>query len=596
MKLFKPVLLICAAYAMLSACATQDSHGPSDSASMTNESSADKLQPKNTTKSDLAPPIIVNSKAEQAIPARPFTPETLYALLVAELAVQRNRLDVTLGQYTQQAHITRDTGVVSRANRIAKFMNAKQATLDTALLWLEIEPDSIEAHQTAAATLINFGRYNDALEHIDHLLTQKVAVNFDYLVNSARQLNADKKLALSVEFKKLTAKHPNHPKSWFTYAILMQLTGNLEQALSATEKSLALNPEYVSAKITKGKLLASTQKPSEGLKYLARSVKRHPEHVRLRVVYAQQLISSGEITKAQKEFAFLVKQSPQDGNLILSLSLLYLKEDLVDEAELYLKKLLPLNQRVDEANFHLARIYQRKDNPELALKHLDRIQSGSLLLNARIQTASILFSQGDIEGGRASLANDRALMPQDEVQLYLSESDLLAKQGLYTEALSVINFALEQHPENNTILYSRAMVSEKLGRIDQLEIDLRNIISEEPNNAAALNALGYTLADRTNRHAEALQYITQAMALTPGDPAIIDSMGWVQYRLGNLDEAIKLLREAIVLLPDPEVAAHLGEVLWVAGQQEEATRIWTEALENKKDSKILKQVMNKFIP
>ena len=140
------------------------------------------------------------------------------------------------------------------------------------------------------------------------------------------------------------------------------------------------------------------------------------------------------------------------------------------------------------------------------------------------------------------------------------------------------------------------MISEKLGRVDQLEIDLRNIIAKEPNNAAALNALGYTLADRTNRHAEALQYITKAMKITPDDPAIIDSMGWVQYRLGNLEEAIKLLREAILLLPDPEVAAHLGEVLWVSGQQEEAKKVWEKALEKKKGSKILKQVMSKFIP
>lgn len=598
MKLITPLLLMCIALAALNACTTsgqsasngQTSSGISTSAKPTPEDNHAQNSKKRL------PPLIVNSTSLQPETDRSFTPESMYALLVAEIAVQRNRLDVTLGQYSQQAHITRDLNVVARANRIAKFMNAKQASLDTALLWLEIDPLSVEARQTAAATLINYGRYNEALTHIDHLLTQNVEVNFDYLVNTARQLDQAKKQALSKEFQQLTQKHPLHPQSWFTSAILMQLSGDFNGALTAVEKSLALYPNYVSAKITKGKLLTATQKPNEGIRYLAKAVKKHPDHVRLRVVYAQLLISADELSKAQKEFAYLVKKSPQNGDLILSLSLLYLEKNLLDEAELYLKKLLPLNQRVEEANFHLAQIYQQKDQPELALKHLDNVKSGSLLLNARIQKANLLFNQGKIKEGRTSLSNDRAIMPQYQVQLYLAESDLLVKQEQYTEAQEVLNTALRQHPDNNTILYSRAMISEKLDRVDQLEIDLRSIISKEPNNAAALNALGYTLADRTNRHAEALQYITKAMKITPNDPAIIDSMGWVQYRLGNLEEAIKLLREAILLLPDPEVAAHLGEVLWVSGQQEEAKKVWEKALAKKKGSKILKQVMSKFIP
>ena len=598
MKLITPLLLMCIALATLNACttsgqSTSNSQADSDISTSVKPTSEDSHAHNSESR---PPPLIVNSTSSPSETDRAFTPESMYALLVAEIAVQRNRLDVTLGQYSQQAHITRDLAVVARANRIAKFMNAKQATLDTALLWLEIDPLSVEAHQTTAATLINYGRYNEALIHIDHLLAQNVEVNFDYLVNTARQLDQAKKQALSEEFQHLTKKYPAHPQSWFTSAILMQLSGDFNGALGAVEQSLALYPDYVSAKITKGKLLTAIQKPNEGIKYLAKAVKKHPDHIRLRIVYAQLLISADELSKAQKEFAHLVEKSPQNGDLILSLSLLYLEKNLLDEAELYLKKLLPLNQRVEEANFHLAQIYQQKDQPELALKHLDFIKSGSLLLNARIQKANLLFDQEKIKEGRASLTNDRAKMPQYQVQLYLAESDLLVKQEQYTEAHEVLNTALQQHPDNNTILYSRAMISEKLGRVDQLEIDLRNIIAKEPNNAAALNALGYTLADRTNRHAEALQYITKAMKITPDDPAIIDSMGWVQYRLGNLEEAIKLLREAILLLPDPEVAAHLGEVLWVSGQQEEAKKVWEKALKKKKGSKILRQVMSKFIP
>ncbi|MBV1884804.1 MAG: hypothetical protein KUG66_00985, partial [Gammaproteobacteria bacterium] len=373
MKLITPLLLMCIALATLNACTTS---GQSTSNSQADSDISISVKP--TAEDSHAhnsesrpPPLIVNSTSSPTETDRAFTPESMYALLVAEIAVQRNRLDVTLGQYSQQAHITRDLAVVARANRIAKFMNAKQATLDTALLWLEIDPLSVEAHQTTAATLINYGRYNEALIHIDHLLAQNVEVNFDYLVNTARQLDQAKKQALSEEFQHLTKKYPAHPQSWFTSAILMQLSGDFNGALGAVEQSLALYPDYVSAKITKGKLLTATQKPNEGIKYLAKAVKKHPDHIRLRIVYAQLLISADELSKAQKEFAHLVEKSPQNGDLILSLSLLYLEKNLLDEAELYLKKLLPLNQRVEEANFHLAQIYQQKDQPELALKHLD---------------------------------------------------------------------------------------------------------------------------------------------------------------------------------------------------------------------------------
>lgn len=568
--------------------------------STVNKPTTDDTEPAPPARQHLSnKPLVISptleEKEEDKI-TRPFTPETMYALLVAEMAAKHNRLDVTLGQYTQQAHITRDPQVVARANRLAKYMNAKQAILDTGLLWVEIEPDSQEARQTAATALIHYGHYNDALQHIDALLNLNVDVNFDYLVKTARQLDSVRRDELAKAFAPLTEKHPIHPQSWFTYALLLQLNQQLPEALDATERALELYPDYVSAKITKAKLLNALNKQSEAIKFLSKAVKAHPDHTRLRIVYAQLLIADNEIEKAQIEFSRLVEKSPDNADLIFSLALLYLENKLYDDAEKYLRRLLELDQRVADADFYLANIYRQKENYNQAIHHLEKIASGTHLLNARIQIASILFEQEQIQQARQSLSNDRDRYPQFKIQLYLAEGDLLAQNKIYTDALDILNGALNQHPENTAILYSRAMVSEKLDQLDQLERDLRLIISKEPNNAAALNALGYTLADRTNRHAEALQYITKALQLTPNDPAVIDSMGWVQYRLGNNEEALKHLREAIKLLPDHEVAAHLGEVLWVSGQQEEAKKVWNKALEKQKDSEILKAIMEKFIP
>ncbi len=206
----------------------------------------------------------------------------------------------------------------------------------------------------------------------------------------------------------------------------------------------------------------------------------------------------------------------------------------------------------------------------------------------------LLAKQDKLDSAREHLHAIRSRNSKEGVRLYLVESELLIEADRHADARGVYDHALAEHPEDSDLLYARAMLAEKMDRLDLLEEDLRSIISREPNNAQALNALGYTLADRTDRYQEAYEFISRALEIKPDDYYILDSMGWVLYRLGRHQEALEYLRRAAGLTDDSEVAAHLGEVLWVTGDKAGAHKVWESALETTPDDERLLELMKRY--
>jgi tetratricopeptide (TPR) repeat protein len=257
---------------------------------------------------------------------------------------------------------------------------------------------------------------------------------------------------------------------------------------------------------------------------------------------------------------------------------------MLAEAEALYKALIDRRQRSSDAHYQLGRIAEGAGRRAKALDHYRLVDSGSSMLSATVRVADILASQGDIDAARSHLAHLREAQPANDGTYYQVEAEMLMRAGLLDDARALLDAALADKPENPNLLYSRSIVSAKQGDIAAAEVDLRAILAVDPNNATALNTLGYTLADLTDRHQEAIEMITQALALEPDNPAIIDSLGWVHYRMGNLDKAIEYLRAAYEAYPDPEVAAHLGEVLWVSGERDQARKVWLEALDNAGDN------------
>jgi tetratricopeptide (TPR) repeat protein len=243
---------------------------------------------------------------------------------------------------------------------------------------------------------------------------------------------------------------------------------------------------------------------------------------------------------------------------------------------------------------YLGQVAEQRKQYDQAAAWYQQIESGNFYFEAQARLSLTLAKRGQLQEARELL---HALQPeteQQQVQRILTEEQMLSEAKQYDEALHVLSAALKDLPDNTDLLYARALVAEKLNRIDLHEADLRKVLSKEPKNAHALNALGYTLADRTTRYKEALELLEQALALKPDDPFIMDSMGWVQYRLGNHAEAVRYLKSALEKRPDAEIAAHLGEVLWVSGDRAGAESVWSRALKDTPDNEVLMGVIKKF--
>lgn len=524
---------------------------------------------------------------------RPFPIDTFYSLLVAEVAGSRGRYDVELGNYVHEAQRTRDPGVVARASRIARFLNAHQAALNTALLWVELEPDNAEARYIAAAELAHDGQLSEAFKHSEHMLNMGSAAPFQSIAARAARATDTQREALMADFDRLLVEAGPLPELLVGKALLLQQDGELDAALKAVRKALDREQEDISAMILESQLLYQLERSDEALSRLAAQLRRHPENLRLRLQYARMLASI-DLERALEQFRILVEQSPGDAELLLSQGLVASELGELQLASESFLQLLELGEQTDTAHFYLGNIAVALGDLDLALDHYSQVGPGQDFLPAVHRHLDILISGSDLGQAQQVVDEHRRRQPAQAEQLYLLHAQVLSRYRHPEAAERVLTEGLHRNPANVDLLYSRALVHEQLDRIDLTEQDLRAILKYHPNNAMALNALGYTLADRTERYAEAFELISRALSIEPNDPAIIDSMGWVQYRLGNYEEAVLRLREAMKAFPDPEVAAHLGEVLWVMGDREEARAAWARGMELNPDNDIIPRVMKRL--
>ena len=522
-----------------------------------------------------------------------FSEETVFSLLTAELAGQRNRFDIALDNYVTQAINTQDPGISERAFRIAEYLGADQAALDTSLIWAKNAPDDLEAQRAAAIQLARAGRYDDSMAYMEKVLQGKGDTHFDFLALSAADTDQDTRNGLMKSFDRLLQKHPKNSQLVFGKALLLQQDDETEAALKLLEKNPPEEGE-IAPILLRARLLQSLNRGKEAIPLLEKSIKKYPEDKRLRLTYARTLVEQDRMEDAKVQFANLVQQYPDDDELRYSLALVCLEAKAWDEAKGYLEDLIARESHVDSAHLNLGRIAEERNDPQAALLEYAQVNPGNDYLPAQLRQADILMSNGRTDEAEKRLAAARDAEPDYAIQLYLIQAETLSANNQGERAWKVLQQALLQFPDDLNLLYTRAMQAEKRNDLAQMEKDLRLIIKRDPDNAMALNALGYTLSDRTTRYDEAKVLIEQAHKLNPEDPAVLDSLGWVNYRLGNLDEAERLLRMALERFPDQEVAAHLGEVLWVNGKQREARQIWEKFLKEQPESPILRSTIKRL--
>lgn len=540
--------------------------------------------------SEAQSPVAAKAEQEKPVAYGSFKQETVYSLLVAELAGQRNRFDIALANYVDQAEKTQDPAVSERAYRIAEYLGADEPALDTALIWARNDAQNLDAQRAAAIQLARSGRYDESMTYMEKVLQGQGDTHFDFLALSAAETDQSTRDGLMQSFERLLVKYPNNGQLVFGKALLLNQDGKAEEALALLEAHPPQNGE-IAPILLRARLLQALDRGSEALPLLRGAIRDNPDDKRLRLTYARTLVEQDRIGDAKAEFESMLQQYPEDDELRYSLALVCLENKDWDEAEGYLQELVERDSNVDAAHLNLGRIREERNDPEAALREYALVGTGPDYLPAQLRQADILIANG--RGSEASrlLAEAREAQPDYAIQLYLIEAESYGNNGKDAQADQVLQQAIKRYPDDLNLLYTRAMLAEKRGDLAEMEKDLRAIIAREPENAMAINALGYTLADRTTRYAEAKQLIEKAHQLTPDDPAVLDSLGWVNYRLGNLDEAERLLRQALERFPDHEVAAHLGEVLWANGKRREARQVWAKAFQAQPDSTILRKTV-----
>ncbi len=525
---------------------------------------------------------------------RPFPAATLYSLLVAEMAGQRHHFDVSLVNYYDQAKKTGDPAIAERATRIAQYLGHNKYITQTSQVWVNNDPNSASAHQILALSLIKAGDFSTALKHLETILLLAGASQFDYLALSAQTLERTKKLDLLSQFELLTQKYNDDAPLWMAQGTLLLQLGDFSAAIVALDKALDLQQDYTAAALNKARALRKLNKTEQALSLLDDLHDSLPNHKGIGVLRARTLIDLKRYSEARAAFQYLADQFNDDHSIKLSLALLHMELEEFDEAIAMLSALTLHTKISDEAYFYLARIAETQLDKERAMRNYRQIEKGRQLLPAIIRVASLLRETQGIHAARDYIHHRRGEFAQFNTELAQLEIEFLMKEEDLTTAFQIANEALSDHPDSTYLLYSRGLIAEKLGDLKQLEDDLKSVIALKPNDAEALNALGYTLANKTDRLDEAFVLIEKALKLAPNNPAIIDSLGWAYYRKGELEKALPLLEEAFAEFPDHEVAAHLGEVLWKLERTKEAKTIWQQGLEQKPDSPIIQDTLKRL--
>ncbi|MDW8469479.1 MAG: tetratricopeptide repeat protein [Burkholderiales bacterium] len=529
-------------------------------------------------------------------PAQELTPQMLYEFLLGEIAAQRGEPQLAAQTYVALARRTRDARIARRALELASAARMPALALEAARLWHEADPDSPQAMQSLAQLLVQQKRVAEAEPVLAKLLAAQPAAAANVFMQLPRVLAASHDPAANLRLvERLAARYPTLAQAQFAVAQIAAAAGEEQRALEALRAAQALRPDWELAALAEAQLLERRSAAAAAAR-LEEFLARNPGSREVRLQYARLLAADKRVAQARAEFERILAAQPQDADAIYAVGVLAMQAKDYETAEAKLTRLLELGARdADRVHYTLGQIAEERKDWERAVQWYDKIERGELALAARMRTAQAIARQGRLEAARAYLRNVAASGEQ-RVQLLLAESQLLREARRHQEAFDLLAEALAREPDQPDLLYDQALTAEKLDRLDVLESNLKRLIQLRPDHAHAYNALGYTLADRNLRLAEAKKLIEKALELAPEDAYILDSMGWVLYRLGDLKGAVRYLRQAWEGRPDGEIGAHLGEVLWVLGEREEARRIWREAEKLGPDNETLQKTLKRFNP
>ncbi len=510
-----------------------------------------------------------------AQPETPIPNESLLPLLQAEFALRQRDFDQGLALLAEQAVLLEDPALARRALRLAEFVNDTDQAAMMAVRLVELDPDDGAAAAAASGWLSRAGRPVDAVYYAKVAFEHGHPVNVATNLGTYDALDEGSQIAIAGTIRAIAAQWPENDQAAIAACLVARLEGDLKRAKSFIVPVLERSPENIRAVMLWTQLMLD-QGVDDPFNLLATTVARYPDNQELRLQYARLLGSEGNYPGARAQFVLLLERDPENAELLSTAALLDFELEYFDAALSKFQQVITLGETLDEAHYYVGRIEMANDRYPEAIAAFAAVGPSREFRNAKALAVQLLIDTAFASDIKAFFDNQRRAYPNAAEQLFLLEADSLRDWS--GESIKAYDRGLIAFPQSFSLLYGRAMVHESEGQLGEMENDLRSILAQDPNHAATLNALGYTLTNHTQRYEEAADLIERALELSPGDPAILDSLGWVYYKLGQYSESEALLREAHSAFPDPEVAAHLGEVLWVQGRQFEARDVWRDGL------------------
>jgi tetratricopeptide (TPR) repeat protein len=529
------------------------------------------------------------------IPSGEMNEPMLYEFLLGEIALQRGDFGLAARTFLDLARRTRDPRVARRAVEAANQARLPALALEAARAWQELDPASTQALQVVASLLIANKRPEEALPHLERLLGAEGANVESGFMQLNRMLAASPDKAANLRLvRRLAAKHPQLAQAQIAIAQACVAANDDECALGAVRRAAALRPDWELAALFEAQIV-QRRSPAAAAKVLGDFVARNPNSREARLNYARALVLDKRLPEARKQFEAVLAANPGNTEVMYAVGLLAFQLKDYEVAEENMKRLLSAGYRdADGVRYVLGQIAEERKLWPDAVQWYERIGEGEHQLAARMRAANAIAKQGRLDDARSYLKRVAADNPGEEAQLIVAEAQLLREANRNQDAFQLLDEALRKEPDQPELLYDHALTAEKLERFDVLEANLRKLIQVRPDHAHAYNALGYSFAERNLRLPEARKLVERALELAPDDYFIIDSMGWVLYREGDLKGAADQLRRAYSGRPDAEIGAHLGEVLWVMGEREEASRVWQESLKASPDNETLQKTIKRL--
>ena len=498
----------------------------------------------------------------------------VFYLLSAELAGQRNDLNYALEVYSALALQTQHPLIAERTSWIAQFAQQPKAALDAAILWATLAPENPDAQRTAAGLLLQNEQYLDAFDHLLNFEKLGGESNYTLLANHLAEKNNP--VISDLYQRMLDENQQRQDKSSDLETALALLSGELGNKSTSRQHlkaALAINPNNVRALQLKAELLRQKGEFSKAEQLLSQALKNNPEEVRLWLEIARTQLKAGQLSKAQKTFDHIISLQPDNLPIRLALARTQIETEQYTAAKQTLEQLTSYEILADQSWLLLGQLAERDNKWQLALEHYDKVNNGEPLLAATRASVRLLIEQKMATAALGLLQEKRSKAPEFSVPLTLLGEQLLRQQKDFAAALNWVDAGRQLLPENQEstlLLYTRALLNFHLDDLNQMEEDLSLLLSIDPNNATALNALGYTLVDQTERINEGLLLIQKAHALDSESAEILDSLGWALYKLGRYEEALEYLEEAYARLEESEIAEHLIQVFWQLNQNEQA--------------------------